>query len=306
MTTPQYPQGTDPALLPQGVLSPDDLGSALQDHTQDKYRQLAAGRFPGIAQSTSAGSPASVSGPLGFVINLYSNLASRVALADPATVTKPDDIVGKAGGFFSGLPLVSWLEDLYKMLTGNSNGLTGLAATIAGLVGIRWGQVDSHATQIADLQDKTQTLLNVIGYGCSYMNDTVDWDIRTAGAKKKMIFATQVGPIVGCSISNGGYTLNSKGLWRIDLQMTFANIVLVSGAIDMDIRVYKPNGDLFAQKFYHDESSAWVSRTNIFSVVVPDAGYRVEAWAGAAFGRKIVGGQPSCGLNVIKISGETA
>ncbi|UVK63920.1 hypothetical protein SEA_BUTTON_26 [Gordonia phage Button] len=201
-------------------------------------------------------------------------------------------------------PIAGFRNMLFGALQGLLSG--GPLKFLSDLFQIRWTQVDGHDVTIADLQDKTQTLLNVIGYGCSYMNDTVNWDIRTAGAKKKMVFATQVGPMVGCSINNGGFKLNSKGLWRIDLQMTFANIVIVSGALDMDIRVYDPNGNLFAQKFFHDESSAWVTRTNIFSVVVPAANYRVEAWAGAGFGRKIVGGQPTCGLNVVKISGETS
>ncbi|GAA1891950.1 hypothetical protein [Williamsia serinedens] len=123
MTTPNYPWATTtPADLPQGVSTPSQQGEVLQDHTQAKYTGLAADRFPAIAKTTSAGSPSSVSGPMGFVTSVFSGIVSRVATADPATVTKPDDIVDRAGSFFTGLPLLSFIGDIAGAITGAIGG----------------------------------------------------------------------------------------------------------------------------------------------------------------------------------------
>lgn len=128
MTTPQFNKDTPSSALPQGVVVPAELGSALQDPSATKFRSLAASRFPSVVNGTSAGNPANVGGPLGFVVNLFSNFTSNVAEADPADIREPDDLLPLANPFFSGLPLMDVLErlpiigDIIEFLTGVEDG----------------------------------------------------------------------------------------------------------------------------------------------------------------------------------------
>ena len=187
------------------------------------------------------------------------------------------------------------------------NALQGLVAGplqfLSDLLSLRWAQVDGHEETIVDLQDKTQQLQDVVGYGCAYMNTTTSTDFK--GTKKKMAFATQVGPLVGCTMDGYGYVLGSKGLWRADLQMTFDVYAIGVKDFDMDIRVYAPNGTLFDQQLFPDSSGSRAARTNVFSFVVPAAGYKVYAYAQCALGRGMLGGNGRSGFYVTKISGET-
>ena len=120
----------DPNNLPQGVIKHDELGSALQDQSAAKFKSEAASRFPSMVNGTSAGNPANVGGPLGYVVNLSSNFTSNVANADPATIKKPDDLLPLANPFFNGLPLMDVLEripiigDIIEIFTGVEDGNT--------------------------------------------------------------------------------------------------------------------------------------------------------------------------------------
>ena len=207
----------------------------------------------------------------------------------------------------------NFFEFFFRLITGDSGwfgsngflgGVFGRITEAATLQGMRWNQVDDHDETIIDLQDKTQELLDVVGYGCSYMNTTTSTDFK--GTKKKMAFATQVGPIVGCTMDGYGYVLGSQGLWRADLQMTFDVYAIGVKDIDMDIRVYAPDGSLFDQQLFPDNTGSRVSRTNVYSFIVPSAGYKVYAYAQCALGRKILGGTGRSGFYVTKISGETS
>lgn len=123
MTTPQYPWGaTDPADLPQGVITPSQLGSALQDQSQSKYTELASSKFPEIAKTTSAGSPSLVSAPIGIVTNKLTQIVSNVANADPATIKSPQDIINRSGNLFHGLPLLSLIGDIAGAISGAVGG----------------------------------------------------------------------------------------------------------------------------------------------------------------------------------------
>ena len=187
------------------------------------------------------------------------------------------------------------------------NALMGLVAGplqfISDLLSLRWAQVDDHEETIVDLQDKTQELLDVVGYGCSYMNTTTSTDFK--GTKKKMAFSTQVGRLVGCTMDGYGYVLGSKGLWRADLQMTFDVYAIGVKDLDMDIRVYAPDGSLYDQQLFPDSTGSRAARTNVYSFIVPSAGYKVYAYAQCALGRKMLGGNGRSGFYVTKISGET-
>ena len=215
----------------------------------------------------------------------------------------PDKMNLLGGGLF---------EFLFRLITGDSgwfgsNGFVGgifsriVEATT--LQGMRWGQIDDHEETIVDLQDKTQELLDVVGYGCSYMNTTTSTDFK--GTKKKMAFSTQVGRLVGCTMDGYGYVLGSKGLWRADLQMTFDVYAIGVKDLDMDIRVYAPDGSLYDQQLFPDSTGSRAARTNVYSFIVPSAGYKVYAYAQCALGRQMLGGNGRSGFYVTKISGET-
>ena len=164
----------DPDNLPQGVIKHDELGSALQDQSAAKFKSEAASRFPSMVNGTSAGNPANVGGPLGYVVNLSSNFTSNVANADPATIKKPDDLLPLANPFFNGLPLMDVLEripiigDIIEVITGVEDGdvndigtwINQLKTLLTGgtvnnplptLVGIALGTVQRMVQQIADI-----------------------------------------------------------------------------------------------------------------------------------------------------------
>ena len=164
----------DPNNLPQGVIKHDELGSALQDQSAAKFKSEAASRFPSMVNGTSAGNPANVGGPLGYVVNLSSNFTSNVANADPATIKKPDDLLPLANPFFNGLPLMDVLEripiigDIIEVITGVEDGdvndigtwINQLKTLLTGgivnnplptLVGIALGTVQRMVQQITDI-----------------------------------------------------------------------------------------------------------------------------------------------------------
>ena len=148
----------DPNNLPQGVIKHDELGSALQDQSAAKFKSEAASRFPSVVNGTSAGNPANVGGPLGYVVNLSSNFTSNVANADPATIKKPDDLLPLANPFFNGLPLMNLLEripiigSIIKLLTGVATaGESELGNLWDSLVSAGWsGLLDMH-THLAEV-----------------------------------------------------------------------------------------------------------------------------------------------------------
>lgn len=240
----------------------------------------------------------------GIGAGAMGNLEGRTEDSIKATLkaAKKPGIEESYGGFNNGI-----IGVLTRLLTGGGMGGSGPLAAglqlLLSLVGMRWDQVDTHETDIADLQDKTQVLQDVIGYGCSYMNTTTSTDFK--GTLKKMQFGTQVGPIVGCTMDGYGFVLGSKGLWRADLQMTFDVYSIGVKNFDMDIRVYAPDGTLFDQQLFPDSTGSRASRTNVFSFVVPGPGYKVYAYAQCALGRGMLGGNGRSGFYVTKISGET-
>ncbi|MCX2753064.1 hypothetical protein [Gordonia sp. 4N] len=109
MTTPNLPPDTAPENLPNGVMTPASLASDLQDHSSGKIKSVAANRFPSHVNSTAAGNPANVGGPLGFIVNLFSNFVANLAAEDPANVKRPEDLLPKVNGFFNGLPVLQAL-----------------------------------------------------------------------------------------------------------------------------------------------------------------------------------------------------
>jgi len=290
--------------VPKDVKTVSNIGPATQNLNPTKVKSTSQGRMSSGFLGSRGGL---TSGLATTATNLFGGfMGDIVDDTTGTTVESPDDVSTQVEGFFGnpGSKLFDGVLGLLSpILQGLSGGLSGIAGTLASLFGMRWDQVDFHDETITDLQDKTQKLQDVVGYGCAYMNTTTSTDFK--GTKKKMAFATQVGPIVGCTMDGFGYVLGSKGLWRADLQMTFDTYAIGVKTFDMDIRVYAPDGTLYDQQLFPDNTGSRAARTNVFSFVVPSAGYKVYAYAQCAIGRGMLGGTGRSGFYVTKISGET-
>lgn len=197
---------------------------------------------------------------------------------------------------------------LLRIVTGVSSELTGAFRTIGELVSLRWAQVDNHESYLGDLQDRTQNLEGVIGYGCRYMSSSPG----VTTTKSTMPFDTNVGPMVGVTpLSGGRFRLDSKGLWRFESQLRFWGAALAPPECFMDILIRKPDGSEFARLSAIASSSNEITVTNVMPVVVPTAGYtaEVQAWTSAlpvlGTWRGIGGGLGTTRFSVFKISSET-
>lgn len=212
-----------------------------------------------------------------------------------------------ANTLLGSIPIIG---DVAKVVQGITTGLSGAFATAAGLVGLRWNQVDAHEDSITDLQDKTQALEGVIGYGCRYMSSSPG--ITTS--PEVMPFNTQVGPAVGVTLLSGGrFQLDSKGLWRMEAQTYFQTAKLCPPRCFMDIVIRAPGGAEFTRLKAMASTDDGVTVTNVMPVVVPAAGYtaEVQAWTSAIplLGgnlRSIAGGFTNTRFSVFKISDETS
>ena len=226
-------------------------------------------------------------------------------------------IPGKPGGNSQQMSLFggSFFEFLFRLITGDSgwfgsNGFIGgffsriVEATT--LTGMRWGQVDDHEIDIADLQTNTQKLLGVIGYGSAYMPESSGW---TFGEYTRLPFTARKGPIVGCThnTSTGAYVLHSKGLWEVNYKAYFD---FLAGPVNKDCflraAVYAPNGTLFDESRLRDTTSDPITMGESARFVVPAANYRIqiEGYAGTAY-REILTSRSRSSFNILKISDET-
>lgn len=207
----------------------------------------------------------------------------------------------------SSIPIIG---DVAKVVQGITTGLTGVFATAAGLVGLRWEQVNSHEDAITDLQDKTQALEGVIGYGCRYMSSSPG--VTTSA--EVMPFNSQVGPAVGVTLLSGGrFRLDSKGLWRMEAQTYFGTAKLCPPRCFMDIVIRDAGGSEFTRLKAMASTDDGVTVTNVMPVVIPSAGYtaEVQAWTSSIplVGgnlRSIIGGLTTTRFSVFKISDETS
>lgn len=309
MTTPNLDfNTTTQADLAENIVMPADLGTALQDHSENRYAQQTGNRYPGAIEGTLAGSPIGT-GVLGIVNKMAAKLTSQVANADPADIRTASDLQPLVPGFFD-LPLQDLFAPLLNALNGVGGGVLGGALSgIADLFSGRWAQVDDHEDAIGDLQDKTQVLEGVIGYGCRYMSSSPG--VNTSASV--MPFNTQVGPAVGVDLIGGGrFQLKSKGLWRLEAQCYFQTASLAPPRCYMDIVVRTPGGSEFARLKAMGSTDQGLTVTNVMPVVVPAADYTVEvqAWTsglpliGGSW-RSIGGGLGTTRFSVFKISDET-
>lgn len=267
------------------VVMPDQLGTALQDQSEAKYKEQSADRFPGYIDGTLAGGPLAA-GPLGMVNGMFGKFVSRVANADPATISKPKDLQPLVPGFFS-LPLQDLFAPLLNALMGVGGGVLGGALSgIADFFSGRWEDVDTVVDGQLDLNDRVDLLSPLQDYGSCYASGSGNL-INTG----KVPFNKAIGPMTNCHLASSGIVLEDKGLWDVRARLAFS-FTIGGGGIAWEIRVVKDSdGSLFSvQKDYVTDPGSCTREINT-TVVVPDAGYRAEVWITTlVLGRATVGG----------------
>ncbi|MGW6376216.1 hypothetical protein ACWFRB_09155 [Rhodococcus sp. NPDC055112] len=210
-----------------------------------------------------------------------------------STVAQMQNIDPQAQAHAKNGDLHGWGEAVRNKLIANLlNGFTNLFAGVAG------------SPAVIDLQDKTQKLEGVVGYCHTYSlggsSNSIAGDIRIP-------IDAQIGPIVGATIANGAIYLSSKGLWVADAQLSAEGYTaLGSTYMNIQIRVYSPSGTLHAQRIAEADTTSRESLLVHVPFVVPSAGYYVELWGNAAFGRGSRGGNVWNGMSVEKRSTETS
>lgn len=171
-----------------------------------------------------------------------------------------------------------------------------LRAVLAGQNSI----IKSQREQLADLQDKTQRLLGVIGYGNVTPTDDVKMDTRW----HRIPHPRQVGAMVGCHVDNGDIVLDSRGLWFISAQTTF-DWFAVTSKCETDIRVLDESGNLFSSTTAVTNTSSKSTNTSLVPVTIPRPGFRVQVWAKGGLGRGVLPGSDRTFLAADKRSQET-
>lgn len=161
--------------------------------------------------------------------------------------------------------------------------------------------INQQATDLAELQDKTQQLLGVIGYGFY----TIPTNISTGGANKwiKLNLNTQVGPKVGCHEEHGSIILDSKGLYFLSAQVNF-DFIVAGARVQCSLRVYDPQGNLHAEKLSIMDSLTLTTVTTLMPVTIPSQGYKVELYVQGQIIRGVLAGQNNTFLSIDKRSQE--
>lgn len=163
--------------------------------------------------------------------------------------------------------------------------------------------IDAQQVELAGLQSRTQKLEGVIGYAHAYASGGISMSLGSV----KYSMSNQIGPVVGATMTNGGFILGSKGLWVADAHMSYDYYTVPFGVtkISLSVRVYAPNGSLHAIRTARDDSDQDGTLTVHMPFTVPSAGYYIEMWINAALGRGVFGGSEWNGLSANKISTET-
>lgn len=108
----------------------------------------------------------------------------------------------------------------------------------------------------------------------------------------------------GVTHEAGGFTLHDHGMWKIDAQIWPDIWVTDAGnTVDYEIRVINPSGGVYHRKRFRHSSSVAFSAPLSTSVVVPEAGYRVEVHVtNIVVGRSLLGGSDRTHLFVHHIN----
>ena len=201
--------------------------------------------------------------------------------------------------------ILGGFADIPEVLGRIRDAVKGISAPTSGPLKDIMDAITGKAEQadLAALQSRTQSLEGVVGYAHAYC--TGGFSMTTGAMAVPM--TVQIGPSTGATVSGlGSIFLNSKGLWVADAQITvdYLNIGVVY--TNMEIRVYAPNGTLYAQRYAEADSGEKETLSVHMPFTVPTSGYYVQVWANAALGRGIKGGSVWNGLSVDKRSTETS
>ncbi|MFE5789533.1 hypothetical protein [Rhodococcus erythropolis] len=173
----------------------------------------------------------------------------------------------------------------------------------------------SNAPEIRDLQDATQKLEGIIGYG-SYVASqnlflSIDQDV--AGARVQS-FDRQVGPSVGVTMVKDPALANkivqrmdSKGLWQVLAQTRAQNTGFTgSEKVYQDIVVKAPNGTEYYRRSLDENegSDGKISMLGNVFFTIPAAGYMVHIELFSGKWRWFYGGSQWTGLSLLKHSSE--
>ncbi|MCD2153487.1 hypothetical protein LQL77_07155 [Rhodococcus cerastii] len=158
--------------------------------------------------------------------------------------------------------------------------------------------------ELAGLQSRTQKLEGVIGYAHAYASGGISLSLGSV----KYSMSNQIGPVVGATMTNGGFILGSKGLWVADAHMSFDvySVPLGVNKISLSVKVFTPGGSLHAIRSARAATDSDGTLTVHEPFVIPSAGYYAEMWINAAIGRGVFGGSEWNGLSVEKRSTETS
>ncbi len=171
---------------------------------------------------------------------------------------------------------------------------------LSDLMGMRWEQLDTVTDGQLELNDRTDLLSPLLDYGSCFANGS--GGISQIG---RVPFNQKVGPMNGCRLESNGIVLEDQGLWQINARLAFS-WTIGPGAQTWRIRVYRPNGTLFSEQLDYSSESNENTREMLTTVVVPDAGYRVEVWiTELIIGRATIGGPQNNRLTVQHISRST-
>lgn len=214
--------------------------------------------------------------------------------------------IGDIEAFLAGIPQ-KISNDLANFAQGIITSIKGKTETddpfseLQGIFNKQNKIINQQATDLAELQDKTQQLLGVIGYGFY----TIPTNISTVGANKwvKLNLTSQVGPKVGCHEENGSIILDSKGLYFLSAQVNF-DFIAVSARVQCSLRVYDPQGNLHAEKLSIMDSLTLTTVTTLMPVTIPSQGYKVELYVQGQIIRGVFAGQNNTFLSIDKRSQE--
>ena len=186
-----------------------------------------------------------------------------------------------------------------------TDGITSIVEAITGIFGGTLADLDQWSSAIEDgqlaLNDQVELLSPLQDYGSAY----ADGSGAVVNAGNPVRFNHQIGPAIGCHLSNGRWYFEDKGLWDIRARVCFS-YTIGGGGQGWQIRVYRPDGTLFS--YQHDGSSESGSNTREMNttVVIPEAGYYAQVWiTDLIVGRSTIGGPVYTRFTVQHISRST-
>lgn len=152
-----------------------------------------------------------------------------------------------------------------------------------------------------DLNNRADLLSPLLDYGSAYMAA-----LNPSRSGQTLPFSNQIGPMRGCRLEGGRIILESAGLWDVRAQLFFDRVAVLTGAIWWEIRVLRPDNSVYSFVQAQMDDTEPVTMTNVASVVIPQAGYKVEvAIINLASTRGLLGGAHRNRLTVQHISRDT-